>query len=84
MLQEFNSTEAAQALMDSEERDELAMNGRPLTVEYSISQQASRGQQADLADWICSMCQAVNFSRWPIVVWLAIHSALCQPFMLAY
>ena len=63
-LQEFNTIEAAQALMESDARDSVSINGRPLTLDYSISQYGSRDAQAgNLADWICTMCQAVNFAR---------------------
>ena len=63
-MQEFNSIAAAQALMDTEARDSLSLNGQLLTLDYSISQHTSRGTDAsNLADWICTMCQAVNFSR---------------------
>ena len=63
-LQEFNAIEAAQALMESDARDSLSINGRPLTLDYSISQYGSRDTQAgNLADWICTMCRAVNFAR---------------------
>jgi hypothetical protein len=63
-MQEFNSIEAAQALMDSEARDSLSMNGKPLTLDYSISQYGAKSSQAgDAADWLCTMCQAINFSR---------------------
>ena len=64
-MQEFNSIEAAKALMDTEARDSLSLNGKLLTLDYSISQHASRGgtDASNLADWICTMCQAVNFSR---------------------
>ena len=63
-MQEFNSIEAAQALMDADARDSLSLNGKLLTLDYSISQHASKGiDSSSLADWICTMCQAVNFSR---------------------
>ena len=63
-VQEFNTVEAAQALMESDARDRLSINGRALTLDYSISQYGSRDAQAgNLADWICTMCQAVNFAR---------------------
>ena len=63
-MQEFNSVEAAKALMDTEARDSLSLSGKLLTLDYSISQHTSRGADAsNLADWICTMCQAVNFSR---------------------
>ncbi len=64
LLQEFNAIEAAQALMDSDARDTLSLYGKPLTLNYSVSQQGSKGSQAsNLADWICTMCQAINFAR---------------------
>lgn len=63
-VQEFNSMEAAQALMNSEARDSLTVNGKPLTLDYSISQYGAKSSQAgDAADWMCTMCQAINFSR---------------------
>ncbi len=50
--------------MESDARDRLSLNGRALTLDYSISQYGSRDAQAgNLADWICTMCQAVNFAR---------------------
>lgn len=56
--------EAAKALMDTEARDSLSLSGKLLALDYSISQHTSRGADAsNLADWICTMCQAVNFSR---------------------
>ena len=63
-MQEFNTIEAAKALMDTDARGSLSLNGKLLTLDYSISQHTSRGADAgNLADWICTMCQAVNFSR---------------------
>lgn len=50
--------------MESDARDNLSINGRALTLDYSISQYGMRDAQAsNLADWICTMCQAVNFAR---------------------
>ena len=67
-LQEFNTVEAAQALMESDARDSLSISGKPLTLDYSISQYGSRDAQAgSLADWICTMCQAVNFARHVVI-----------------
>ena len=56
------------ALMESDARDDLQLGGSYLTLEYSVSPQpalaaAGAAAAASMLDWICSMCQAVNFSR---------------------
>lgn len=52
------------ALMESDARDDLQLGGSYLTLEYSVSPQpALAAAAASTLDWICSMCQAVNFSR---------------------
>ena len=50
--------------MESDGRDNLFLYGKPLSLNYSVSQNGSKGSQAsNLADWICTMCQAINFAR---------------------
>ena len=70
--QDFDSVELAMALMESDGRDELHLGGSYLGFEYSVSPQpalaaagaaAAAAAAASTLDWICSMCQAVNFSR---------------------
>ena len=70
-LQDFASVEEARALMEAPGRHALALHGEILKFEYSIAPQptagagtgdASRAAGAPL-DWVCGMCQAVNFSR---------------------
>lgn len=68
MLQDFDCIESARAVMESETADELQLLGQRLRLEYSVSPQpaqATGGADQSLLDWICSMCQAVNFSRCP-------------------
>ena len=63
--------EEARTLMEAPGRHALALQGELLAFEYSIAPQptagagtgdAGRGGGAPL-DWVCGMCQAVNFSR---------------------
>ena len=58
--------------MDAPERHNLALHGEILKLEYSIAPQPAaaaggggggRGLPGAPLDWVCSMCQAVNFSR---------------------
>ncbi|EIE24714.1 hypothetical protein COCSUDRAFT_41038 [Coccomyxa subellipsoidea C-169] len=63
---DFDSVESARALMESEAAEELKLMGQSLQLEYSVSPQpahAAGSSDQSLLDWICSMCQAVNFSR---------------------
>ncbi len=53
--------------MESEAAEELKLMGQSLQLEYSVSPQpahAAGSSDQSLLDWICSMCQAVNFSRY--------------------
>jgi hypothetical protein len=67
-MQDFDSIEFARAVMKSEAGTELQLMGQRLQLEYSVAPQpahaaGSSNQAASVLDWICSMCQAVNFSR---------------------
>ena len=71
-LQDFASIDEARALMEAPERHALALHGEILKLEYSIAPQPAaaaggggggRGLPGAPLDWVCSMCQAVNFSR---------------------
>ena len=63
--------EEARALMEAPGRHDLALQGEILKFEYSIAPQPTAGTGAGDAgraggaplDWVCGMCQAVNFSR---------------------
>ena len=63
--------EEARALMEAPGRHDLALQGEILKFEYSIAPQPTAGAGASDAgraggaplDWVCGMCQAVNFSR---------------------
>lgn len=66
ILQDFDSIEAATEMMESEAAEHLQLMGQRLQFEYSVSPQpahADGSSEQSLLDWICSMCQAVNFSR---------------------
>ena len=64
---DFDSVESAMAFMDSDACDSLELGGSPLRWEYSVAPLRSdaAGAAASTLDWLCSMCQAKNFSRWP-------------------
>lgn len=66
VVQDFDTIEAATAMMESEAAEDLQLMGQRLQFEYSVSPQpahADGSSEQSLLDWICSMCQAVNFSR---------------------
>ena len=63
--------ESATAFMDSDAPDALELAGSRLRWEYSVAPlrsdaagAAGGAGAASLLDWLCSMCQAKNFSRW--------------------
>jgi RNA-binding protein 5/10 len=69
LLQDFATVDDARVLMESEARWQLQMSGHQLLLDYSHGAPASRSggsQSAELQpalDWICDMCNAVNFAR---------------------
>ncbi|KAK9819581.1 hypothetical protein WJX81_006628 [Elliptochloris bilobata] len=67
---DFTSVEEARALMEAPGRHGLALHDEILKFEYSIAPQPTvgggdggRGAGGAPLDWVCGMCQAVNFSR---------------------
>jgi hypothetical protein len=65
-LQDFASVDDARALMESEQRYDMAVGGRRLLLDYSHGAPSGRAADATGAaalDWICDMCSAVNFAR---------------------
>ncbi|KAK9816422.1 hypothetical protein WJX72_000054 [[Myrmecia] bisecta] len=63
---EYDSVESAQAVMDSDARRALQLDGQTLHLDYSHApapNPASASGAASMQDWVCSMCQAVNFAR---------------------
>lgn len=66
--QDFASVDEARALMEAPGRHALALHGEVLKLEYSIAPQPAAGGGGGGVpgapmDWVCGMCQAVNFSR---------------------
>jgi hypothetical protein len=68
--QDFASVDEARALMEAPGRHALALHGEVLKLEYSIAPQPAGGAGGGGGgapgapmDWVCGMCQAVNFSR---------------------
>lgn len=55
------------AMVESDARDEFEILGQKVHMEYSVAPQplnaAGNGSSASTLDWVCTMCQAVNFSR---------------------
>ena len=63
--------ENAQNLMESEARWQQVLDGQKLFLDYSYGlpmSGAGGGGSAPTQDWICTECQAVNFSRWVLRV----------------
>ena len=59
--------ENAQNLMESEARWQQVLDGQKLFLDYSYGlpmSGAGGGPSVPAQDWICTECQAVNFSRW--------------------
>ena len=64
-LQEFDSVESAQEIMESDLRYQFDLDGVPLRLDYShAAQPAAAASASASSDWICPGCSAVNFSRW--------------------
>ena len=63
-MQEFDSVESAQQIMESDARYQFDLDGTPLRLDYSHGQQPAAAVSASAtSDWICPACSAVNFSR---------------------
>ncbi|KAI8477118.1 MAG: integral membrane protein DUF106-domain-containing protein [Monoraphidium minutum] len=68
---EFESVEAAQVLMESDARSGVFIGGARLRLDYDAAPPSSGEQQgpawaaaaAAAQDWICEMCNAMNFAR---------------------
>lgn len=58
-LQEFESTDAAAALMGSDWREQTFFGEHRMHFEYARSRQEGPVVQ----DWACELCQYVNFAR---------------------
>ena len=74
-LQEFDSSEAAAAVMEAEHADGFQMDGCRLRLEFSASQRPGGGyggggggggfsNAAAVMDWVCDRCSTTNFARW--------------------
>lgn len=63
VLQEFESVEAAEDVMDREGRYLDLEDGSELVIEFSHNHAPSGGQASQGMDWICGRCQATNFAR---------------------
>ena len=82
-IQEFDSVESAQHIMESDLRYQFNLDGAALRLDYShAAQPAAAASASATSDWMCPGCSAVNFSRW---VWfkpfhlclVALHSSMC-------
>lgn len=65
--QDFKSVDDAAALMETSARNNFWLGGKLLLFDYSHSSPASAlaaGGGAGPMDWVCDMCQAVNFARY--------------------
>ncbi|KAK9840504.1 hypothetical protein WJX74_010975 [Apatococcus lobatus] len=65
---DFVSVEAAQEVFEAGMDDPFTLEGEVLRLDYSHNPPPAAAQAANdqgLSDWICDMCQAVNFSRRP-------------------
>lgn len=65
--------------MESEARWQQVLDGQKLFLDYSYGlpmSGAGGGGTAPAQDWICTECQAVNFSRWVHRVHSSAHGAL--------
>lgn len=64
-VQEFDSIESAQHIMESDLRYQFDLDGAPLRLDYSHgAQPAAAASASATSDWMCPGCSAVNFSRW--------------------
>ena len=64
LLQEFDSVESAQQIMESDLRYQFNLDGAMLRLDYSHAAQPAAAVSASAtSDWICPGCSAVNFSR---------------------
>ena len=72
-LQEFDSLESAQEIMESDLRYQFNLDGALLRLDYSHGAQPAAAVSASASsDWICPGCNAVNFSRWGMLSKLSV------------
>ena len=65
-MQDFMSVEAAEEVFEAGMDDPFTMEGEVLRLDYSHNPPPAAAQAAidqGPSDWVCDMCQAVNFSR---------------------
>jgi hypothetical protein len=66
-VQDFDSPQSATSVIESHARKDLEILGRSVQMEYSVAPQpahaTSNSALVSTLDWICTMCQAVNFCR---------------------
>ena len=63
-LQEMDSVESAQQIMETDLRYQFNLDGTPLRLDYSHGAQPAAAVSASVtSDWVCPGCSAVNFSR---------------------
>lgn len=63
-MQEFESIEAAEAVMASANHSALKLpTGEALRLDYSYQNPATHGTTSAPLDWKCNMCKATNFAR---------------------
>ena len=64
-LQEMDSIESAQQILESDLRFQFNMDGAPLRLDYSHAAQPPAAISASASsDWVCRGCSAINFSRY--------------------
>ncbi len=63
-MQEMDSIESAQQIMETDLRFQFNLDGAPLRLDYSHAAQPAAAVSASASsDWMCPGCSAVNFSR---------------------
>ncbi len=63
-MQEMDSVESAQQIMETDLRFQFNLDGAPLRLDYSHAAQPAAAVSASASsDWMCPGCSAVNFSR---------------------
>ncbi len=64
LMQEMDSIESAQQIMETDLRFQFNLDGAPLRLDYSHAAQPAAAVSASASsDWMCPGCSAVNFSR---------------------